>query len=633
MLSQYVDETTLGPEVQNNQCTAANKPGTEKRSFKCAERDCEVLVAKSRPLSQCFSLLGLDCGDMSRLVQSYCFSQTASEVVPLSEPLSGTPCENVTHAATLETCTGGTACDTYFYQLSAWSKCSATCASCSPPDPCEISGTRTRTAACVQMTGNTVSTVSDSNCDGSAVVSEACSKMCFHPLLRFTRSLGDCTYGDCDVPGSRQVSYTACSSGNGCQRWANITVPGAAGTTECPAKPCNPCADVSCFEAGTSSQEVVGDTCQCTCNAGFTGSRCHIEEGREYKVLSADGTECASGAIDILGTCCQTPDFDGCGYCTGSTVPSMMSTRVGYDINGVCCHGGADVFLTTSFTCCQTIEDVDECGVCGGSGDTCKKTLSGTLSVSAGSTYGSGDFVTALIGLFPSDIQSSISETASSRRRLMQTDTSVALELASGIATTLAELTAAFVRTGISASNSGDLATAPDPPDAAVQGTPGNGVCETGEVPGSDDCPIPQDCPMPTAMDDGNVIGNAVSPCAGKGGVCIRASGTCMCPPGYIGDACDRCDGTDGYVAVPTSDGYACTRLAQDFAPDPAPTMPAPPPPMTSTPPMVDGDQDSGMGTGVIVGIAVGAVGGVAILVGVVYYVLRVRGAKEVSPV
>lgn len=394
----------------------------------------------------------------------------------------------------------------------------------------------------------------------------------------------------------------------------------------CPAVPCDPCASVACSEPGTAESLAVGGVCKCTCNTGYTGSRCHVEEGRTYTVRSSDGTECTSGVLDVDGTCCATADLDGCGYCADAVVSGMDSVRVGYDINGVCCSGtDNNVFLTTGFTCCASLARLDECGVCDGSSDTCSKAVSSSLAIAAG--YSTASFITALKARFPADISNAITDDSpAARRRLQQTTAEAVATLPPGFSLSAGQLTAAFVRTGIAAASSGSLTEEPASPQARMQGTPGNGVCETGEVAGSADCPVAQSCTMPTAMDTGEVLGNAARECAGKG-TCIRATGSCRCNSGYVGDACDRCDAAEGYVAVPTSSGNACTRLAQDFV---TPTPPASPP---ATPPPAEVDADSGLGTGAIVGIAVGAVGGVAVIAGVVYYVLRVRGAKEVSPV
>lgn len=631
VLAPYVNAAGLSSDTANNQCTDANMPDVSKRTFSCAERTCEVLQIRRRVITDCFSLEGLDCGETHRIAESLCYSLTISELVPLTEPLMGTPCETLSEGSALEACTEvSDPCPSFFYQYDPWETCSARCnaTSCPAPQTCELSGQQTRTSTCATYVSGAVVSTAMSDCASlSKLDSQSCGKKCFNPLMRFTKTEGMCVSTQCDEPGTRMVEYAACTDSRGCQQRPNVTSAQTMAVS-CPPAPCDPCAAVSCSEPGTASQQTVDGVCKCTCNSGYTGSRCHVEEGRSYNVLSADGSECTSGVLDVEGTCCATEDVDGCGYCAGAVVSGMGSVRVGFDINGDCCSGGDDgVFLTTSFTCCLSLSQLDECGVCGGSSDTCSKAVSSSLQLGPG--YGTGAFVTELKARFPADVAAAITDDSAtdSRRRLQQGGVSAVATLPAGFSTSAAELMAAFVRTGISAANNGNLTTQPASPQARMQGTPGNGVCETGEVAGSTDCPLPQSCPMPTAMDDGEILGNAARACAGKG-VCVRASGSCRCPPGYIGDACDRCDAAEGYVAVPTSSGNACTRLAQDFVTPTTPTDPVMPPA-----PPAEVDEDGGISTGAIVGIVVGAVGGVAIISGVAYYVLRVRGAKEVSPV
>ena len=631
VLSPYVDAASLSSDNPENQCTQLNRPPDSKRMFKCDDRDCEKLERRSRKLSACFSLKALDCGETYSLSENFCYSLTLSEMVPLNENLIGTDCEGVTQGTALELCSNTTPCPAFFYQYSPWSTCSATCDNCAPPDPCNLTGTKDRTATCSKTVNNNVVAATPADCSSPAAISQTCKRKCFHPLQRFKRTQGACVFeGGCDVEGSATVEYTACTSGSGCRRWPDVTAAGPGAPVSCPAMPCDPCAAVKCSDTGTESFAPVQSRCVCTCKPGFKGSRCQIEEGKTYKVLSASGKACDSGVIDIRGECCASTDIDGCGYCTGSTVPSKKSVRVGYDINGICCDGDdSNVFLTRSFTCCASLLDLDECGVCGGSGDTCSKSVSGSLAIS-GPGYSVATFIGTVKQRFPQAIRDKITDDSSSaRRRLLQGSPAV-VRLGAGVSTSVAELTTAFVMTGTEAFGSGLLSGAPAPPSAIIQGTPGNGVCETGEVAGSADCPEAQSCPTPTSNDDGDVIGNAASQCAGKG-ICNRATGLCQCPPGYLNDACDRCDEAQGYVTLPTSDGNACSLLEQESAPAPA-TAPQPAPVAPSEAPAAV-DDDSGMGVGVIVGIAVGAVGGVAIVGGIVYYVLRVRGAKEVSPV
>lgn len=76
------------------------------------------------------------------------------------------------------------------------------------------------------------------------------------------------------------------------------------------------------------------------------------------------------------------------------------------------------------------------------------------------------------------------------------------------------------------------------------QAIPGNGFCESGELPASPggDCQASLLCPTP------NRIGHA-APC-GHVGACDRSIGACVCAPGYIGLDCGTCDDVSGYVSA-----------------------------------------------------------------------------------
>ena len=114
--------------------------------------------------------------------------------------------------------------------------------------------------------------------------------------------------------------------------------------------------------------------CTCECAIGFVGSRC-LAADQAYSVLDSNGVECETGVIDMEGNCCgEGVSIDGCGYCSDVQVPGLSAVRIGYDLDSLCCSSNSsDVFLTGDYTCCESLDKLDECGVCNGSGDTCKK--------------------------------------------------------------------------------------------------------------------------------------------------------------------------------------------------------------------------------------------------------------------
>ena len=449
VLLPFVDETTLTGSSENNQCTEAQKPAESKRTFNCAVRDCEVLTIINRVVSDCFSLQGLDCGLRHQIVDSLCYSNTTSAIVPLTEDLTRTNCQNLTEGSQLLECPDTQQCPEFFLQYSPWGACSQSCPAempCSESErDCEISGTQSRNADCSTMVNDTIVPSTTGCSDFVTVTTQDCTKRCFNPLPRFTKSEGECVSSACDQLGLMSVAYETCEAGPGCQGWPGISSAQVV-SQPCPAIPCDPCAVIKCSDPGTASKTAVGGKCQCACNDGYTGSRCHVKEGETYKVLSADGSTC-DGILDIDGTCCDG-EVDGCGYCMGKSVPTLELTRVGFDINGACCSGGSGVFLTSGFTCCGGLDELDECGVCRGSSDTCSKSVSSTLSIQ--SPYSTGAFVAALKAVFSSDVAAKISDESASvaRRRLQQVTADAVVTLQPGVSTSAGDLVAAFVRAG-----------------------------------------------------------------------------------------------------------------------------------------------------------------------------------------
>ena len=112
-------------------------------------------------------------------------------------------------------------------------------------------------------------------------------------------------------------------------------------------------------------------------------------------------------------------------------------------------------------------------------------------------------------------------------------------------------------------------------------------------------------------------VGSPTSACSNNGR-CMLASGTCECFPGFVGEACDRCDEVVGYVltqtsVAPDSPTFACSRLPQallqaDSVPA-APGMPSIVPSQTSST-----DEKKGIGLVVLIVVVVGVVGGFVVI-------------------
>jgi hypothetical protein len=493
---------------------------------------------------------------------------------------------------------------------------------------CSLPGDQARTATCVREVNGNLQ-VDANACTNDAITTQTCTRTCYNAPQKFIKSSGDCSAASCDVEGSRSVTYTPCSDGRGCQTYPGITGTTAVTNTEiCPAVPCDACASAPCVAANTASSYTdANGVCVCECSANWIGSRCHLEAGVQYDVLDASGATCSSGVTDMLGNCCAAA-VDACGYCEDATVDGLASVRVGYTLDGVCCSSeDPDAFLTGDFSCCESPEDLDECGVCGGAGDTCTKLLDGSLELAG--AFLVSDFTDLVQALLPDNVAAILEvDGITVARRLLQTGTDVQYGLPPGVSMSSVELVGAYLQAGTSANVAGDLTSAPDTPELSVEGEPGNGLCETGELPGSIDCPEPVDCPLPSPFDGTSYVGTPTLACSGKG-VCNIGTGTCACSLGYTGLACDSCDTRKGYSVVPTTRGNACSKLASDF-PDPPPGAPGSPTP-PGTPPSTS--EKKGLALGALLGIVLGSIGGVVVMGGALFYFMRVRGAKEVSPV
>lgn len=290
----------------------------------------------------------------------------------------------------------------------------------------------------------------------------------------------------------------------------------------------------------------------CSCDKDWSGIACHIHgscaSGLATKsmccesglVSALSGNCCTHGAVlDRHGDCCSSGFVDGCGICDGHAT--------GIDIYGVCCYGQLDA----AGLCC-TSSAVDECGVCRGQGSTCN--LEGILTVVAKSHSDleksvEYELLPGLAGLL-------------SKFGLTETELSVTgIRLGSPEAriADVSFLAKAATRAGRSGFPQvkrvqqllPELQKLPYPNITNIyalsrKGSCGNGICELGEqvregTHDKDDCP--EDCPIRIISCPVGIGPNDPQAECSAHGICYRISGACDCWPGYVGDACQYCDG------------------------------------------------------------------------------------------
>ena len=259
-----------------------------------------------------------------------------------------------------------------------------------------------------------------------------------------------------------------------------------------------------------------------------------------------------------------------------------------FSLNGSpnCCFSPFQ--LDARYECCKDPAGVDECGVCGGTGQTCSLQFSTRISVPADSDFSdvtSKAYNTLLqkyqqgiallfseFDFIASDVEISantVSIQGGVLRRLLSTpdnydQSSPAMQQLQSMETQTVDITASVEpRTGLGIPR---LALAKKlfqrAADQKAQyeelqflavlevkrvGVCFNGFCEVGEMsdplnPSSasgtcpQDCPVTKLCPMPVRP----VAGEAMKPCAGRG-LCNNDAGTCACDSGYGGEACSKC--------------------------------------------------------------------------------------------
>jgi hypothetical protein len=663
-------EEEPNPEVYNvlakmqikNSCTEEEAPSVESRSFSCAGRDCEVLELHTRYVGECYSMEDLPCGPMYILEEVQCFSpyegRYLEDDVELAEVVDSA-CAAVN--SKLPMGTSLTSCpkpekpcpSSAFYQYSPWGECSASCndPSCDNKAKCTVAGTRSREVSCVKFSAGVLGTSAE--CDEGAMepsTDQPCEVQCFKSIKHRK------VVGECDMlcgPGTRTTTFEICSSGNleGCAAVTSTT----AMVEECEVAKCDPC-EGFCVASNTASQEVKeGYTCNCVCKENFGGRRCHRSTDSNAPppgVYDRNGKACPSGVLDASAICCADK-LDKCGMCDGGIYEGYGAVRVGLDANGDCCSGSSGVFVTGDFTCCRSPDDLDECGVCNGSGNTCRKSASAPVARAAGVT--TAQFASAIKDLLPPGVvmfavDSVGAEQTLSGRRLQQAGQETYGILPSSVAVSSGQVSTKFFSVGKNAAFANPVLTTP--PSPAVTGTANNGVCEKGEPTGSSDCVTPRICPLPT-MEAGTsfIIGDATVPCGGNG-VCNPITGGCKCSAGYTGIGCHLCHTAAFYAEVQVGSMWSCSRLASDQLEAPALPVASPPPVIANTPPSLpagptastpgtpppaasdkkEEEKEGGLSHAAVAGIIVGSSAAFVMFAGIGYCFLRQRRAREVGP-
>jgi hypothetical protein len=358
-----------------NGCVESEMPFN--RAVPCAQAPCEVMAFEATLVGSCFSPKNLDCGEKKILQAGRCFSKTYKEYVLDKHSWTG-ECAKHTSRLTLVPCLDAIkACPTEaFYKHTPWGACRNTStqgelcpggnlpAACSGKSQCEVGGARKRTASCVTVNAEG-DVVASTACTGTTMEIEQCTTTCYQAPVYTVKVVSACD-APCGADGHQTVTYAACAPGSsGCRVYPEVTVTGTAQSISCKGPPCDPCKTSICITANTLSTQPSDDksSCQCNCRPGFTGSRCHrvVDSSTVLAALDASGKVCPSGIKDRDGACCDISGIDACGYCKGRTVSGVGAVRAGIDITGKCCCGGAGVFLTNDFTCCDSPDSIDEC--------------------------------------------------------------------------------------------------------------------------------------------------------------------------------------------------------------------------------------------------------------------------------
>jgi hypothetical protein len=455
---------------------------------------------------------------------------------------------NITSSDTYRACNEGT-CPSFYYTMGPWGRCSLACGG----------GVQTRAVNCTSSTGaSTPITAGATDC-GDATDAPATGRSCNSaPCTTYVVTVG--SWGICGASGgsgcgdnvTRDVQCVAITGGERAN--AEDSACTAAGLSlpsyeqDCQCTFCE-LLELSGEEGACSGRGECGGAGVCTCDSGYGGDRCHIDNTCNGIVLNG---ECCEGVVDNDGECCGeggdldregaccTEGVDACGVCGGS------STAM--DIAGSCCMTED---LDASGLCCD--DRIDSLGICGGV-DAGVLEIEVTVSTDLDSTVLLEDSnadtnqlkaalaaqIATALGVDTSRV--SVRFVASSGRRMrrlteyryrqLQASVEAVVEVQPEDAQTSNFRSLGDVKAALQGSSLVTSVAA-----VGMSATCGNDLCEAGEavVSGTtsgtecaDDCPVPI---APCPADDDGVI------CGGAGqGYCVL--GTCECRNGYSGDAC-----------------------------------------------------------------------------------------------
>lgn len=358
----------------------------------------------------------------------------------------------------------------------------------------------------------------------------ACVATCIVRRPRFVRVEYACEAETCGSIGIREIAYLPCT------------------LDEDPEESESSGACVERADAVNATVSCVSDPCPCA-DPGDCGPR----EGEKYDLIAMDGEVCESETLDVGGRCCESETLDACGLCAGEAYPGIGDLRVGLDARGICCSSRASTeddsttaerrvaampVLTRALQCCPSAADLDACGVCYGSGDTCSFEIALVDGLSDAQALRVASVMSRIVG------------------GRVSWDGRANLIVEAGLGQPPELLASAYLR-AISASvrsTPASYATAASSSTSVTvlpRGVAHNGVCEAGEsledeaVCGlaSRSCPALEPNP-----ESGTFLGTPLAVCGGNG-VCDHSVRECRCSYGYSGPSCGEC--APGFTAFP----------------------------------------------------------------------------------